>query len=81
MHKKASDCDSQNKHEYEKEEDKVNYNSEGAIGSFINNKIQIANSNFNFQDMHQEVKSRTVLMRMKTRNSKQLSNISNRHVC
>ena len=60
FHKKLSEHNSKNKYEYEKEKDEVDENSEIVIGVFINNKLQIIDSNCNFQDVHQEVECRIV---------------------
>ena len=48
FHKKLSEHNSKNKYEYEKEKDEVDENSGIVITVFINNKLRIIDSNYNF---------------------------------
>ena len=48
-----NETNDQNNHEYEKEEDEIEDNSEGVAGVFASNTLRITNGNCNFQLAHQ----------------------------
>ena len=58
--KKTNRNNIQDKHEYEKEAEEIEDNSQGVIRVFINNTLRIIDRNCNFQHMHQEDASRFV---------------------
>ena len=60
MCKKLRENDSQNKHEYEKEDEEIDDQSAGVIGAFVNDKLRTIDRNCDFQEIHQEDTSRIV---------------------